>query len=95
MTYKITFLKQAKKEWDDLSHEIQSHFKKKLLKIIESPHISKCKMRGMKDCYKVKLSTTGYRLVYRVIEEKVVIQVITVGRRDKNYVYKIAIKRIE
>lgn len=48
----------------------------------------------MKDCYKIKLSTVGYRLVYKVIEEKVVIQVITVGRRDKNYVYKTAIKRI-
>ncbi len=94
MTYKITFLKQAKKEWDNLSPDVQVYFKKKLLKVIENPHIRKCRVREMKDCYKVKLSTVGYRLVYKVIEEKVVIQVITVGRRDKNYVYKTAIKRI-
>jgi len=65
MTYKITFLKQAKKEWDNLSPDVQAYFKKKLLKVIENPHIPKCKVREMKDCYKVKLSTVGYRLVYK------------------------------
>ena len=74
MTYKITFLKQAKKEWDNLSPDVQAYFKKKLLKVIENPHIPKCRVRELKDCYKVKLSTVGYRLVYKVNEEKVVIR---------------------
>lgn len=83
MTYKLTFLKQAKKEWDDLDLSIQSSFKNKLFKIVENPHVPKNKVRGMKECYKVKLSAVGYRLVYKVIEERVVVQVATRGKEIK------------
>lgn len=94
MTYKITFLKSAEKEWHNLSLEVQRQFKKKLLKIIEHPHIPKGKLGGLKDCYKIKLSSIGYRLVYKVIDERVVIQIISVGKREKSLVYATAKRRL-
>ena len=36
-------------------------------------------LHGMKDCYKIKLRGAGYRLVYRVEEERIVILVLAVG----------------
>ncbi len=43
--------------------------------------------------YKIKLKASGYRLVYEVVEEEVYVLVIAVGKRDKNLVYKKAMKK--
>ncbi len=37
---------------------------------------------------------SGYRLVYQVIDEKVVVFVISVGKRERSEVYSEAVKRI-
>jgi len=95
MTYKLTFLESAKKEWDKLSEQIKNDFKKKLLQRLENPIISKDNLSGLKNCYKIKLRAVGYRLVYKVFKDKVVIQVIAVGRRDKNLVYNCTKMRIK
>lgn len=90
MTYSVEFLEDAKKEWDRLDNPIRQQFSKKLLERRENPLIQKDKLCGMKDGYKIKLRSTGYRLVYRVYEQKIVIEVIAVGKRDKEEVYRIA-----
>jgi mRNA-degrading endonuclease RelE of RelBE toxin-antitoxin system len=59
MTYKLTFLKSAKKEWDKLASPIQK------------------------------------QLVYRVDDNRITIQVITIGKRDKDEVYKAAHDRFQ
>ncbi len=94
MTYELTFLSQAKKEWDKLDHNTRNQFKKKLIERLDKPDIPKDKLSGMSDCYKIKLKASGYRLVYRIIEAKIVIQVIIVGRRDKDRVYNLAKTRL-
>jgi len=94
MTYKLTFLEIAKKEWDKLAPDIQRQFKAKLIERLTMPNIPKDKLSGMQDCYKIKLKATGYRLVYKIIEARLVVQVIAVGRRDKDMVYKLAHKRL-
>ena len=48
----------------------------------------------IKDCYKIKLRASGYRLVYRVHEDRVIIQVIAVGKRDKSEVYRLVHHRM-
>ena len=48
----------------------------------------------MPGCYKIKLRSAGYRLVYRVDDEKVIVTVVAVGRRDRNLVYKLAAGRL-
>lgn len=87
MTYKLTFLKEAEKEWKKLPPPIQQQFKKKLAEILEHPKIVANRLSGMADCYKIKLRSVGYRLVYRVYDDRVVVQVIAVGKRDKSSVY--------
>ena len=94
MTYKLGFHLSAKKEWDALEPQIKNQFKKKLLERIEEPRVESARLNGMADCYKIKLRSIGYRLVYQVIDEQILITVVAVGKREKNKAYKAAIKRI-
>lgn len=94
MTYKIAFSESAKKEWDDLPSAIKKQFMTKLSKIIEYPRIPKNKLSDLKDCYKIKLRASGYRLVYRVYDDQVIIEVIAIGKRDKALTYKHARQRL-
>jgi mRNA interferase RelE/StbE len=95
MSYLVEFLEDAKKEWDKLDHTVQNQFAKKLFERKENPTVLKDKLCGMKDCYKIKLRSVGYRLVYRIYEQKIVIEVIAIGKRDKEGVYRIASVRAD
>ena len=94
MTYKLLFKQDAKKEWDKLDPTIRTQFKKKLIERLNNPRVESSRLSGMQDCYKIKLRSAGYRLVYQVRDTEVLISVVAVGKRDKNQVYKIAVKRI-
>jgi mRNA interferase RelE/StbE len=48
----------------------------------------------MLDCYKIKLRSAGHRLVYQVRDNEVVVSVVAVGKRERNAVYKAAMKRM-
>lgn len=93
MTYKLTFLKQAAKEWKKLPPVIKEQFNKKLKERLVNPVVPACALREMKDCYKIKLKTVGYRLIYEVHNDRIVVQVIAIGKRDKDDVYKKALTR--
>lgn len=95
MTYKLTFLKSSLKEWENLDHQIKAQFKKKLAERLENPMVLKDKLSGLNDCYKIKLRTVGYRLVYKVIKDKITVQVIAIAKRDKSLVYDLVRKRID
>ncbi|PWY50915.1 type II toxin-antitoxin system RelE/ParE family toxin [Pseudomonas sp. RW409] len=93
MTYKLQFLPSARKEWDKLGHTLREQFKKKLAERLEMPQVPADALHGMADCYKIKLKASGYRLVYQVIEDQVVVSVVAVGKRERSAVYERARKR--
>jgi mRNA interferase RelE/StbE len=94
MTFRLVFKQDAQKEWRKLDSTIREQFKKKLKQRLVSPRVESSRLNGMKDCYKIKLRSAGYRLVYEVRDQEVVVSVVAVGKRERNEVYKIAIKRI-
>ncbi|BAN50572.1 hypothetical protein PCA10_48400 [Metapseudomonas resinovorans NBRC 106553] len=49
----------------------------------------------MQDCYKIKLRSVGYRLVYEVVDQRLVVTVIAVGKRERLEVYEAAKKRLD
>lgn len=87
MTYELEFTETALKEFDKLSPDIANQFLKKLEKIVENPRIPKNKLRGsgVKDLYKIKLRQSSFRLLYEVIDDRLVVLVIKIGRRDTVY----------
>lgn len=93
MSYKLKFLPSALKEWEKLGSNIREQLKKKLAERLESPVVSADRLHGLPNHYKIKLRSSGYRLVYEVEEKQVTVYVITVGKRERSLVYKRAMKR--
>lgn len=94
MSYRLVFKAEAKKEWDKLDDSIREQFKKKLAQRIVTPRVESSRLNGMQDCYKIKLRNAGYRLVYQVRDNELVVSVVAVGKRERNAVYKAAVKRV-
>ncbi len=94
MTYKLRFHEKALVEWQQLDGSVRAPFKKKLAERLENPHVPAAALHGMTHCYKIKLLSMGYRLVYRVDETEVFVTVIATGKRDKNRVYSMAAERL-
>jgi mRNA interferase RelE/StbE len=94
MSYELEFKTSALKEWRKLDSPIREQFKKRLAERLEVPHVASAKLSGLPDCYKVKLRDVGYRLVYQVVDDLLLVVVIAVGRRDHDQVYRLARGRV-
>ena len=88
MSYELEFLPSALKEWQKLDNSIKVQCKKKLSERLENPKVTKDKLRGYEDVYKIKLRDVGYRLAYQVKDDEIVVLVLVVGKRENNEVYK-------
>lgn len=93
MIYELGFVEAALKEWRKLDSNTRELFKKKLTERCANPHVPSAKLSGAKGRYKIKLRNVGYRLVYEVRDEQLIIIVIAVGKRNCGTVYKEATKR--
>ena len=93
MIYKLEFHPAALKEWDKLGHTVREQIKKKLRERLEMPRVQNDALRDLADHYKIKLKASGYRLVYRVEDDRVVVMVVSVGKRERNKAYEMARKR--
>ncbi|WNN45518.1 MULTISPECIES: type II toxin-antitoxin system RelE family toxin [Winslowiella] len=94
MNYTVRFREDALREWHKLDKPLQQQFAKKLKKCCENPHTDTAKLHGMKDCYKIKLRASGFRLVYQVIDDRLIIAVVAVGKREHSDVYHLASERL-
>jgi mRNA interferase RelE/StbE len=94
-TYRLEFLPSALKEWRKLGATVRNQFAKKLDERLAEPRVPSARLSEFPDCYKIKLRKAGYRLVYRVDENRIVVIVIAVGKRERNLAYKIAAGRID
>jgi len=93
--YRLKFLPAALAEWNALDGSIKAVFKKLLKKRLEQPRVPGAQLRGdLRDCYKIKLLKQGYRLVYRVEDDAVVVLVLAVAKREDMAVYRAAIERL-
>ena len=93
MSYSLEFVESALKEWRKLAPGIRDQLKNKLRERLQNPHVPSARLHSLPDCYKIKLRTAGYRLVYQVDNKVVVVTVVAVGKRDKGLVYRLAEKR--
>jgi mRNA interferase RelE/StbE len=92
--FSLEFHVLALKEWQKLDNSVKDQFKKQLEKRLSTPRVASAKLHGdLDNFYKIKLRSIGYRLVYEVIDHKLVILVIAVGKRNQEEVYKKASSR--
>ena len=77
-----------------MNESVREPLKKKLAERQLTPREPASALHGMTDCYKIKLHSVGYRMIYRVDESEIFITVIATGKRDKNKVYRTAQDRL-
>jgi mRNA interferase RelE/StbE len=94
LAYKLRFHELAWREWQQLDSSVREPLKKKLLERLQNPRVPAAALHGMPDCYKIKLHSVGYRLVYRVDDHAIYVTVIAAGKREKNRVYSTAKTRL-
>ncbi|MGO1164057.1 type II toxin-antitoxin system RelE family toxin [Brucella sp. C7-11G] len=93
MSYELGFVEAALKEWRKLDSNTREQFKKKLVERCETPRMPSAQLSGSKDRYKIKLRGVGYRLVYEVRDQQLIVVVVAVGKRERGTVYQKADQR--
>ena len=95
MTYSLVFDARALKEWQKLGDTVRQQLKKKLAEVLLNPRIEANRLHSLPDCYKIKLRSSGYRLVYQVLDHEVVVFVVAVDRREREQAYRKADERLK
>lgn len=94
--YSLKFVPDAWREWQALDGSIKQALKPLLAKRLQNPHIPGALLhRELAGCYKIKLLKQGYRLVYMVEDDVLVVLVLSVGKRADSAAYLAATKRIK
>ncbi len=95
MTFSLEFDQRALKEWHKLGDTVRQQFKKKLAEVLVNPRVEANRLRDLPDCYKIKLRSAGYRLIYQVIDLEVVVFVVAVDKREHEAAYRKAEDRLK
>lgn len=93
--YRLKFIPEALAEWNELDGSIKEPLRKALRKRLEQPHVPGSALHGdLHSCYKIKLRKQGYRLVYSVEDDTLVVLVLAVDKREDLVAYRSAINRL-
>lgn len=93
MSYKLQFHPNALAEWQKLDGAVRAQLKTRLAQRLEQPHVPASRISGGTNLYKIKLRTLGYRLVYQVRDQQLLVLVLAVGKRDRLAAYRAALGR--
>jgi mRNA interferase RelE/StbE len=93
--YRLKFLPEALDEWSALDGSVKTVLRGLLQKRLEQPRLPGAELHGsLKDCYKIKLRKQGYRLVYHVEDDVLVVLVLAVDKREDLAAYRSAVERL-
>jgi mRNA interferase RelE/StbE len=97
--YTIEFFPEVEDDLKQLDHRVRLLVFKQLKKLSQSPQLgdllgNKAGM-DLSGCRKMYVDHKRVRIVYRIIEEVIVVEVIAIAQRDDMSVYREASQRIE
>lgn len=97
--YSINYHEEVEKDFKELGHATTLLVLKKIQKIAKNPIIgddlgNKANM-NLSGYKKVYVDNKKVRIVYKIIDDKIEIFVVAVGKRDEMEVYQKAFKRIQ
>jgi len=101
MKFEVVFLEEASKEYRKLDGSVKKLVNVAIAKMQEradelGEDLTNKHGVNLIGCRKIKFRNAGIRIVYRIVGDKAEIaEIITVGKREDNEVYKIAAKRLE
>ena len=93
--YRLQFVPSAWAEWQALDGSVKEPLRKLLQKRLDNPYVPGSELRGaLAGHYKIKLRKQGYRLVYGVQDDILMVMVMAVDKREDSAVYQSAMARI-
>ena len=93
--YRLKFVPDAFDEWNKLDGSIKELFRKAIKKRLVQPHQPGSRLHGdLHFCYKIKLKKQGYRLVYTVEDEQLIVLVLAIDKREDLAAYHSAMLRL-
>jgi mRNA interferase RelE/StbE len=93
--YRLQFVPSAWAEWKALDGSVKETLRKLLKKRLDNPHVPGGELHGaLAGHYKIKLLKQGYRLVYAVHDDILLVMVMAVDKREDSAVYQSALARI-
>ncbi len=98
MRYRIFLTEHAATDFRSLEGSLKRPVARQLKKLEESPHLGKAlgNMRGfdLTGYYKMYAVKRSIRIVYRIIEDEVVVEVVGIGKRADFEVYADMARRL-
>lgn len=85
----------AEKCWNKLPADVKKRLVKQIKKICRNPDLAKPLSGDLAGCYKLKLRSLGYRVVYKLDTSQHKLIIITVGVRNNGKIYETAVKKLE
>lgn len=96
--YRLQFVPSAWAEWQKLDGSVKEPLRKLLKKRLDNPHVPGAALHGaLAGHYKIKLiklNKHGYRLVFGVQDDVLIVMVMAVDKREDSVVYQAAMQRV-
>jgi len=98
MAYRIEFLPEAAREFEALDGSLKRVAAKQIDKLAERPELGEPLRKRMgidlTGYRKISFGKKGYRIVYEIQRERLVILIIGIGRRERAEIYREAARRL-
>lgn len=98
LRYKVLLTREAAADFRSLDGSVKPVVARQLKKLEESPHLghSLGNLRGfdLTGYYKLYALKKSIRIVYRIVEDEVVVEVVGVGRREDLEIYAQVARRL-
>jgi mRNA interferase RelE/StbE len=98
LPYKVVLTALAAQNFRSLDGSVKEQVARQLRKLETSPHLGEhLGKRGDLDLtgyYRLYAARKAIRIVYRIVEEEVIVEVVAIGKREDFEVYREAVRRI-
>jgi mRNA interferase RelE/StbE len=100
MAYKVVFTKDAENDLVDLDKSVRTQVIRKAAALQENPFLGdplgKKFDLDLTGYYKLYMAKKAYRIVYRLVGEQIeVVEIVGIGKRDKEEIYRLVVKRLK
>lgn len=98
MPYKVVLTTQAAEDFRALDKSVKEPVARQLRKLETSPqlgeHLGRKAGFDLTGYYKLYAAKKSIRIVYRIMELEVVVEVVAIGKREDMAVYREAVRRL-
>ena len=98
MRYSVTLTDDAAEDFRRLDGSLKQPVAKQLKKLETSPllgeHLGNKAGLDLTGYYTLYAAKKGVRIVYRIIEQEVIVEVVAIGKREELAVYQTSLKRV-